>query len=146
MMTVLPFLTNEGGIVLKAISDHTVLIIAAMFAFTVALTVLMVWARSAEKKYNSGQQTADKHIKSTRIIAINGVTPNISGKVLRGMIVGGMLAGEYGALYGALNASRHSADINEFTFLVKYDNSIKKTEKVREDSPRFKFLISKLED
>ena len=117
-----------------------------MICFTIAFAILMIWAKSAEKKYNDGKQDTDKHIKSTQIIAVNGVTPNVSGKVLRRMIVGGMLAGEYGALYGALNASRHSADINEFTFLVKYDNSIKKTEKVREDSPRFKFLISKLED
>ena len=40
------------------------------------------------------------------------------------MIVGGMLAGEYGALYGALSASNQSHTINEFTFLVKYDTGI----------------------
>ncbi len=62
------------------------------------------------------------------------------------MIVGGMLAGEYGALYGALSASNQSPAINEFTFLVRYDTGIRKTEKVRENTPRFQFLVSKLED
>lgn len=107
---------------------------------------MTVYFKSQEKKYNNGTQDRDKHIKSTRIITVNGVTPNVSGKVLRGMIVGGMLAGEEGALYGAIRASNQSPAINEYTFLVKYDDAIQKTEKVKETSPRFQFLISKLED
>ena len=126
--------------------DYSYLIIPAMICFTIAFAILMIWAKSAEKKYNDGKQDTDKHIKSTQIIAVNGVTPNVSGKVLRRMIVGGMLAGEYGALYGALSASNQSPAINEFTFLVKYDTGIRKAEKVRENTPRFQFLVSKLED
>ena len=126
--------------------ENSGLIFGAMFICIIFMYFMTVYFKSQEKKNNSGTQDRDKHIKSTRIIAVNGVTPNVSGKVLRGMIVGGMLAGEEGALYGAIRASNQSPTINEYTFLVKYDDAIQKTEKVKETSPRFQFLISKLED
>ena len=117
------------------------------FAVTViSLGAVMVWGYWQEHKWKKGTLKSDSHITRTRIIAVNGITQTISRGALTRAIAGDALAGSTGALIGALSAPQETRTIdNEYTFLVFYDTGDPKIEKVRESSPRFKFLLSKLE-
>ena len=102
-----------------------------------------------EKQYNAGTRAVDQLITKTRLLAVNGVETVTHKGALSGAIVGHMLAGDIGAVVGAMSAEQVHRD-NEFTFLVYYSESKqgkkKEIEKVRQSSGRFHFLVSKLED
>lgn len=92
----------------------------------------------------------DKHITKTKIMAVNNdaVTYTSGGISVGGALIGGILAGDVGALLGGLTGSKTSQTRNGeniFTFLVVYDDRPPETEKVKESSQRFKFFITKLE-
>ena len=126
---------------------NTFLILMLVFSpFIILFTVLV---EVDKKQYNTGTRAVDKHIKKTRLLAVNGVEYVTEKGALSGAIVGHMLAGNIGALLGAMSARQVHTD-NEFIFLVLYDDgkkgAKKETEKVLQSSERFRFLVSKLED
>ena len=101
------------------------------------------------RRYNAGTRDIDKHIKYTRVLAVNGVEYVTDKGAVSGAIAGHILAGNIGAYLGAMSARQVHTD-NEVTFLVFYDESKrgdkKSVEKVRQSEERFKFPVSKLED
>ena len=100
---------------------------------------------SDKRKYR--QDLIDAHITRAKIIAVNGIEKTVTKGAISRAIVGGMLAGEEGALLGALTAKTKTTVQNEYTFLVYYDNKFNpETEKVKESSPRFRTLVNKLAD
>ena len=117
------------------------------FAFAaISIIAVMVWASWQEHKWGKGTRKIDSHITRTRIIAVNGITQTITRGALTRAIAGDALAGHMGALIGALTAPQETRTVdNEYSFLVIYDTGDPQIEKVRESSPRFKFLLSKLE-
>ena len=102
------------------------------------------------EKIENPKLLSDRHITKTKIIAVNNstVTYTNGGISIGGALIGGILAGDVGALLGGLTGSKTSQTKNGenfFTFLVCYDDRSPETEKVKESTPRFKFLITKLE-
>ena len=102
------------------------------------------------RKVGNKRLLRDTHITKAQIIAVNNttVTDTKQGISIGRAILGGMVAGEVGAVLGGLSGKSHavsSPGTNTFTFLVFYDNKAPETEKVLETSDRFKFLITKLE-
>lgn len=92
----------------------------------------------------------DKHITKTQIIAVNStaITTTEQRVSIGKALIGGLLAGEAGFVLGGLSGRSYSTTNpgeNAFTFLVFYDNKSPSTEKVKENTERFKFLISKME-
>lgn len=102
-----------------------------------------------EKTKNMREIMKDKHITKTRIIAVNNetVTSN-SGSVIGRAAIGMMVAGEVGAVVGAMSAGGKKTTAsgeNTYTFVLMFDDRPPETEKVKETDKRFQFLISKLE-
>ena len=98
---------------------------------------------------SSGSKSQDKYIKKTRLLAVNGIQYTTHKGIIGNAILGHMVAGDAGALIGALSSEQVHTD-NEFTFLVYYNGGRygkkKVTEKVRQSNARFKVLVDKLED
>ncbi|MBR4428835.1 MAG: hypothetical protein IKS78_05710 [Clostridia bacterium] len=111
--------------------------------------ILSILFEVNNRRYNAGTRDIDKHIKYTRVLAVNGIEYVTDKGAVSGAIAGHMLAGNIGAYLGAMSARQVHTD-NEVTFLVFYDESKrgdkKAVEKVRQSEERFKFLVSKLED
>ena len=97
----------------------------------------------------SGSRSQDKYIKKTRLLAVNGIQYTTHKGIVGNAILGHMVAGDVGALIGAMSSEQVHSD-NEFTFLLYYNGGRygkkKVIEKVRQSSARFKILVDKLED
>ncbi len=98
---------------------------------------------------SSGSKSQDKYIKKTRLLAVNGIQYTTHKGIVGNAILGHMVAGDVGALIGAMSSEQVHTD-NEFTFLVYYNGgrkgNTKEIEKVRQSNPRFEILAKKLED
>ena len=119
-----------------------------LLAFTPLFIVLSVFLAIQDKRYQTGTRSVDRFITKTRLIAVNGVEYITHRGAVSNALIGHMLAGDIGALIGAMSAEQIHTD-NEFTFLVFYNaqnGNKKETEKVRQTSGRFQFLVSRLED
>ena len=129
------------------VMEHTGFIIALLACIPFAI-IISVIATVHEKHYNEGTRPVDKLIRKTQLIAVNGVEQTTYPGALSRAIVGHELAGDWGALLGAMSAKETHVD-NEFTFLVFYSKektgNKREIEKVKQSSGRFKFLVSKLE-
>lgn len=117
----------------------------AMIFFTLFMVGVMIFATISNDKYDNGKRPKDSHITKTKIIAVNGIEETSHKGMYSRAILGGMLAGESGALLGALSATKQEHVDNQFTFLVYYSGGEIETENVKQSSGRFKFLVSKLE-
>ena len=123
-----------------------IIIILVSLPFVIAFAIYL---SIEDKKYNAGTRDVDQLIKKTKLLSVNGIQYVTHNGALSGAIVGHMLAGDIGAIAGAMSAEQVHRD-NEAIFLVYYDESKKgakkEVEKVRLSSGRFKFLLSKLGD
>ena len=99
--------------------------------------------------HGTGGKSQDRYIEKTRLLAVNGIEYTTHKGLVGNAILGHMVAGDIGALIGAMSSEQRHTD-NEFTFLVYYNGGrkgrTKETEKVRQSSARFQVLVSKLED
>lgn len=101
-------------------------------------------------KIDNPKLVSDKHITKTKVLAVNNdtVTYTNGGISIGGAVIGGLIAGDVGAILGGLSGSKYSQTQNGeniYTFLVCYDDRPPETEKVKESDRRFKFLISKFD-
>ncbi len=132
---------------IKHLQENALLFWTMLIIATIVILVLAAIGFKWNREYEHGKRSLDKHISKAKIIAVNGIEQTVPKGAITRSIVGGMLAGPTGALVGAMSASSRTETIeNEYTFLVTYDFGTHETEKVKESSPRFKFLLSKLED
>lgn len=99
--------------------------------------------------HGSGGRSQDRYIEKTRLLAVNGIEYTTHKGIIGNAILGHMVAGDVGALIGAMSSEQRHTD-NEFTFLVYYNGgrkgNTKEIEKVRQSNPRFEILVKKLED
>ncbi len=63
-------------------------------------------------------------VVKTRLMAVNGVNQTYRSGTISGALVGGLLAGDVGAIVGGIaNTKDHTYNVDtEYTFLVLYDN------------------------
>jgi hypothetical protein len=99
--------------------------------------------------HGSGGRSQDRYIEKTRLLAVNGIEYTTHKGMIGNAILGHMVAGDIGALIGAMSSEQRHTD-NEFTFLAYYNGgrkgNTKENEKVRQSNPRFEILVKKLED
>lgn len=124
--------------------------IGPILLFTVAFAVVLVlFMLYSDRQNNPGARSQDKYIKKTQLLAVNGIQYTTHKGIVGNAILGHMVAGDIGAIIGALSSEQVHSD-NEFTFLVYYNGGRygkkKVVEKVRQSNARFKVLAEKLED
>ena len=83
-----------------------------------AVTGLSFFISSRRDK--AGTRSSDRYIRKTKILAVNGIQYKTHKGIISNAIVGHMVAGDIGALVGAMSAEQVLTD-NEFTFLVYYN-------------------------
>ncbi len=114
-------------------------------AIIMGAALLVYVAAQVIGRFEYKQNLKDDHITRTKIIAVNETDPTPSTlKAAARAAVGGFIAGDAGAAYGALTTKGKPVR-NIYTFLVYYDNRKDPAiEKVIENSARFQTPIKKL--